>query len=1293
MYMHTLLSNVRGWQFTSANTAARRRSLVTFLGTLLTLSLQMVMPAQAQRFGGAEPSEPSVLDRMKWVHPRLVANDLLDIGYFSEVNEPELAYVAVGRQGVILSSPDATCWRYTHLLSDLFNVTSGEMTDPNSQTYKYYAGSTGGALAMWHLQSRNWSRRNIGSAPRVNNAPVDFLGVSFGNGRLVVVTSGGYAGTTANAADWQWSRALPTGVEGDLVSLAFRGGQWVAASQTNLVIYSRDGTNWFPSRIETPLKRVRAAAAGFIGVSVDERIGTSADGRFWSFVEQHNQGTVNDISGFGGELVLVGNDSLFSSSASLRDWKKIGSSALVTNLNFNAVARNPAAGFPFVAVGDRGTILHYSSGATRAASANNDILFDLYSVAYGEGAYAAVGLRGTIWSKVTGTNGALYTYLGDANEWTARGSGITNDLTGVAYGKKRFVAVGGNSGVDDGNAHATILASADTVSWTPVMRQSAVVDSATGKKAYPKTVVFGGGRFVALAQGEAGAALVSLDGNRWETQFNPVLDGMRGIGYGNGLFIAVGDRIATSPDGFEWTVEEGVAGANLNSATGGNGTWVAVGSAPTVLLVKTNGGAWTPQTVQASSLNHVIHAVDHFVAVGVGSTTYSSVDGLVWDQRQSRGIGAVGSARFIQRGIVYGNAEYAMVGDRGDISVSPKVDPVNGLPAPVQNLSSFGGADQDSLNSISFTTQSQGEYYSVGVYRRLARFGIQTLGDAEAPATVPTMYLARHSDTGMVTFAAAGPVNSIATHVSYLNGAVIGGGFTFESPVPAETAITSGGVGFVARLDPNSSHPPQNCFQKVLTGRTDELLSIGNWSRNFDGTLTDLKQLVDPDQPFSPQLRFAGVFQAALDMGDSITIESTNTPRSFFLTKCSSFSGLDTWVRWFEPTNMAPNEPLYGLKLATDPAGNTIALGAISGGLNIYSNVPPDTGTGGAAAAAGSRSGRPALADACPSGHSSASSALEGEPCEEACPPGHTPTLSTLFGSPCTDDGGGGGGGGTDDGATWKLVGKISTDGRPPGLTMFMSLFNVRGGFVWAGNIGPVGAVPVAVETDGAGNIYVAANLNDGSAWLGAYAPQGSTGLLNLWTKTWNFGGGSQLTALHVRTNGLAMLAGTFQRSLTVSEPDTFGTTNLVSGGTAAFVLRVDPNGKVRSAHAVGTADEQSGFSVVNAIHSLSPTRVVLGGYFVQAARFGSFQTTSRGLGDGYLTTLDLVDPPKPPPVVPSPLVITRTERGIRLEWTTDSVLQRTTGLTPANWVDVEATSPLELGVGGTIQCYRLRSK
>jgi len=57
---------------------------------------------------------------------------------------------------------------------------------------------------------------------------------------------------------------------------------------------------------------------------------------------------------------------------------------------------------------------------------------DFYGVAYGKGAFIAVGLGGIISSSPDGTN------------WTARTSGTTNDLQTVTFGNGLFVAMGAN---------------------------------------------------------------------------------------------------------------------------------------------------------------------------------------------------------------------------------------------------------------------------------------------------------------------------------------------------------------------------------------------------------------------------------------------------------------------------------------------------------------------------------------------------------------------------------------------------------------------------------------------------------------------------------------------------------------------------------------------------------------------------------------------------------------------------------------------------------------------------------
>jgi hypothetical protein len=134
MHMHTSLSYERGMKFTSANTIARPRALVAFFIVLAAVSMQLLLPARAQFFGGTEPSECSVLDRIKWVHPRVTGNDLMDIGYFADLNETDHIYMAVGRGGVTVHSGDADCWEYQFLgdTTDLFNVTGGELTDASS---------------------------------------------------------------------------------------------------------------------------------------------------------------------------------------------------------------------------------------------------------------------------------------------------------------------------------------------------------------------------------------------------------------------------------------------------------------------------------------------------------------------------------------------------------------------------------------------------------------------------------------------------------------------------------------------------------------------------------------------------------------------------------------------------------------------------------------------------------------------------------------------------------------------------------------------------------------------------------------------------------------------------------------------------------------------------------------------------------------------------------------------------------------------------------------------------------
>jgi hypothetical protein len=90
----------------------------------------------------------------------------------------------------------------------------------------------------------------------------------------------------------------------------------------------------------------------------------------------------------------------------------------------------------------------------------------------------------------------------------------------------------------------TILTSPDGVSWTA--RTSGTSKSLSG-------VAYGNGTFVAVGGG--GAILTSPDGVSWTARTSGTSKGLSGVAYGNGLFVAVGGggAILTSPDGVTWT--------------------------------------------------------------------------------------------------------------------------------------------------------------------------------------------------------------------------------------------------------------------------------------------------------------------------------------------------------------------------------------------------------------------------------------------------------------------------------------------------------------------------------------------------------------------------------------------------------------------------------------------------------------------------------------------------------------------------------------------------------------------
>ncbi len=118
---------------------------------------------------------------------------------------------------------------------------------------------------------------------------------------------------------------------------------------------------------------------------------------------------------------------------------------------------------------------------------------------------------------------------------------------------------------------------------------------------------------------------------------------LRGITYGDGLFVVVGGSyidhpgvILTSHDGTTWTLRRSGTRANLYAVTHGNGIFVAVGDNHTVLSSK-NGITWKPRTQITADLllSSVAFGNGAFVAVGDSGMVLTSTGTIHWQVRNS----------------------------------------------------------------------------------------------------------------------------------------------------------------------------------------------------------------------------------------------------------------------------------------------------------------------------------------------------------------------------------------------------------------------------------------------------------------------------------------------------------------------------------------------------------------------------------------------------------------------------------------------------------------------------------
>ena len=151
-------------------------------------------------------------------------------------------------------------------------------------------------------------------------------------------------------------------------------------------------------------------------------------------------------------------------------------------------------------------------------------------------------------------------------------------------------------------------------------------------------------------------------------QWKPCISGetvvLYDVGYGNGRFVAVGDKgvISSSTDGYNWTHQDSGSTSILRKVAWADGNFVAVGDGGTI-LTSTNGTKWSNAQSSGTDTNlyGAVYAKGQWLAVGDSQTVIQSKDTQNWvgkDFKEALDEYGNPSPAYRLLGITYGNNVY-----------------------------------------------------------------------------------------------------------------------------------------------------------------------------------------------------------------------------------------------------------------------------------------------------------------------------------------------------------------------------------------------------------------------------------------------------------------------------------------------------------------------------------------------------------------------------------------------------------------------------------------------------------
>lgn len=578
-------------------------------------------------FPGLSLADP--LETWHWRNPLPQGNTLNDITYANDI------FVAVGNNTVLTSS-------------DGINWTEGSI-----EAHSFINGVSfgNGLFVAVGINGGVWiSPDGVKWTPGSTGTDEELDGIAYGNGIFVAIGTSGVILTSPDGQNWT---ERVSGTNEDLAGIAYGNDKFVIAGPAytdcmfsecpplphTVILTSKDGVTWTKNSLEA-LDRFNALSYGnglFVGVGRDIYWDKDKTGIIWA--------SPDGVNWTEGRL-------------SVSDGLKL--------VTFNLVTYGNGA---FVAVG---TVSSDGGSQTVTYTSKNGINWKnwmpfsrstFFGISYGNGLFVAVGLAGTTWTSPKGNlwterssgktgsfegiihvndifvavgDGIMTSY--DGVQWTSRYQASDATFNDIAYGNGAFVAIGSKG----------ILVSSDGLTWK---------DAQVSFPSYDGKVTYGNGIFVAMGGSGGDMVATSADGIAWTIQpfVSNRISLVNGITYGNGTFVGVGccKGVFTSPDGTNWT-EEGSGAIYARSVTYGSGIFVAVGNG---IASSQDGITWT-ERLSTPTLSGITYSNGMFVAVGDG--IWTSYDGVNWKNMSKTGGAAIAS----------GNNTFVVVGGNGAIRQS-----------------------------------------------------------------------------------------------------------------------------------------------------------------------------------------------------------------------------------------------------------------------------------------------------------------------------------------------------------------------------------------------------------------------------------------------------------------------------------------------------------------------------------------------------------------------------------------------------------------------------------------------